>query len=43
MTENGKRKMDYRLFSEMMKLFWTNEKEGHPVNMGLEKRSSPVV
>jgi len=36
-TEYGKKKMDYNLFSEFMKQFLTNEQPGHPINMGLEK------
>jgi len=37
-TENGKKKMNYELFSEFMKQFFTVDKDGHPVNMGLDKK-----
>ncbi|CAF0864067.1 unnamed protein product [Brachionus calyciflorus] len=36
-TENGAKKMDYNLFSEFMKQFFTNEQEGHVVNLGLDQ------
>jgi len=36
-TENGTKKLNYELFSEFLKQFFTNEQDGHPVNMGLEK------
>ncbi len=36
LTDSGKKKMDYHLFQEFMKQFYTNEEPNHPVNMGLE-------
>jgi len=36
-TENGKKKLDYALFSEFMKQFFTNEESDHPINLGLDK------
>jgi len=36
MTEKGKKKMNYELFSEFMKQFFTNQDPpGSPINMGL--------
>ena len=34
-TENGTKKMDYSLFSELMKMFFTFSERNHPINMGL--------
>jgi len=36
-TDKGKKKLDYALFSEFMKEFLINDEQGHPINMGLEK------
>ncbi|CAF1013523.1 unnamed protein product [Didymodactylos carnosus] len=36
-TENGKKPMDYNLFSEFMKKFFLNETPNHPLNLGLDK------
>lgn len=36
-TDLGKKKMDYNLFSELMKKFILNETQGHPLNFGLDK------
>jgi Ca2+-binding EF-hand superfamily protein len=35
-TEHGKKKMDYNLFSEFMKKFFLNETPKHPLNLGLD-------
>ncbi|CAF3264938.1 unnamed protein product [Rotaria socialis] len=35
-TEHGKKKMDYNLFSEFMKKFFLNEIPKHPLNLGLD-------
>jgi len=35
-TENGKKNMDYCLFLQFMKEFFTNSDQGHPVNCGLD-------
>lgn len=35
MTEDGSKKMDYTLFSKLMKLFFTFSEKDHPVNLGL--------
>lgn len=35
-TENGKQKMDYGLFSTMMKKFFLTDEPGHPLNLGLD-------
>jgi len=37
-TEGGKKKMNYELFSEFMKQFFTNDTEGHAINMGMDKK-----
>lgn len=37
MTESGKKKMDYKLFCDFMKKFFTNETQGHPINLGLDR------
>ena len=34
-TEYGKKRMDYALFSDFMKLFFTIDEKNHPINMGL--------
>jgi len=36
-TDGGKKKLDYNLFSVFMKEFFTNEELGHAVNLGLDK------
>lgn len=36
-TENGQKKMDYNLFSELLRQFFTNEEQGHVINMGLDQ------
>ncbi|KAL7672815.1 hypothetical protein ACOME3_007695 [Neoechinorhynchus agilis] len=35
-TESGKKKMDYNLFSEMMRKFFLTDEKGHPLNLGLD-------
>ncbi|CAF2391830.1 unnamed protein product [Rotaria sp. Silwood2] len=35
-TDHGKKKMDYNLFSEFMKKFFLNETPKHPLNLGLD-------
>jgi Ca2+-binding EF-hand superfamily protein len=36
-TENGKKKMDYNLFTEFMHKFLLCDKQGDPINLGLDK------
>lgn len=36
-TEGGKKKLDYALFSEFMKQFFITSEKDHPVNLGLDK------
>lgn len=36
-TESGKKKLDYNLFSEFMKQFFINDQTNHPINLGLDK------
>ncbi|CAF0760398.1 unnamed protein product [Didymodactylos carnosus] len=36
-TDNGKKTMDYNLFSEFMKKFFLNDTVNHPLNLGLDK------
>jgi len=35
-TQNGSKKLNYELFLDFMKQFHTNDKQGHPVNCGLD-------
>ena len=35
MTQNGTKKMDYALFSDLLKLFFTVQEKDHPANLGL--------
>jgi hypothetical protein len=35
-TDGGKKKMNYPLFVQFMREFFTNEEKGHPINMGLD-------
>ena len=34
-TENGKKRMDYNLFSELMKQFFIHDEPNHPASLGL--------
>ncbi len=34
-TENGEKKMDYALFSDLLKKFFTTNEKVHPINLGL--------
>ena len=35
MTEDGMKKMDYGLFSELLKKFFTTNEKLHPINLGM--------
>lgn len=35
MTHEGEKNMDYALFSELLKKFFTTQEQNHPINLGL--------
>lgn len=34
-TKNGQEKLDYSLFSKLMKMFFSENSTEHPINLGL--------